>query len=71
LESRPDRLAEPMRLTNPAGLEEGRKLSMSSSLRRHIKTRSERDPENLQEGRYDVAKNVKLFEEANALCRTE
>jgi hypothetical protein len=32
--------------------------------------RSEWDPETLQEGRYDVAKNMKLSEEANALCRT-
>jgi len=32
--------------------------------------RSEWDPETLQEGRYDVAKNMKLFEEANALYRT-
>jgi predicted metal-dependent enzyme (double-stranded beta helix superfamily) len=31
--------------------------------------RSEWDPETLQEGRYDVAKNMKLFEEANALYR--
>ena len=29
--------------------------------------RSEWDPETLQEGRYDVAKNMRLFEEANAL----
>jgi predicted metal-dependent enzyme (double-stranded beta helix superfamily) len=29
--------------------------------------RSEWDPETLQEGRYDVAKNMKLFEEANAI----
>ena len=32
--------------------------------------RSEWDPESLQEGRYDVAKNMKLFEEANAHYRT-
>ena len=32
--------------------------------------RSEWDPETLQEGRYDVAKNMKFFEEANALYRT-
>src|ERR1700688_1030616 len=32
--------------------------------------RSEWDPETLQEGRYDLAKNMKLFEEANALYRT-
>jgi len=32
--------------------------------------RSEWDPETLQEGRYDVAKNMRLFEEANALYRT-
>jgi predicted metal-dependent enzyme (double-stranded beta helix superfamily) len=32
--------------------------------------RSEWDPETLQEGRFDVAKNLKLFEEANALYRT-
>jgi predicted metal-dependent enzyme (double-stranded beta helix superfamily) len=32
--------------------------------------RSEWDPETLQEGPYDVAKNLKLFEDANALCRT-
>ena len=32
--------------------------------------RSEWDPETLQEGRFDVAKNMKLFEEANALYRT-
>jgi hypothetical protein len=31
--------------------------------------RSEWDPESLQEGRYDLAKNMKLFEEANALLR--
>ena len=29
--------------------------------------RSEWDPESLQEGRYDIAKNMKLFEDANAL----
>jgi len=29
--------------------------------------RSEWDPDNLQESRYDVAKNMKLFEDANAL----
>jgi predicted metal-dependent enzyme (double-stranded beta helix superfamily) len=33
--------------------------------------RSEWDPETLEEGRYDVAKNMRLFEEANALYRTE
>jgi predicted metal-dependent enzyme (double-stranded beta helix superfamily) len=33
-------------------------------------TRSEWDPETLQEGRYDVAKNMKLFEEANAIYPT-
>jgi predicted metal-dependent enzyme (double-stranded beta helix superfamily) len=32
--------------------------------------RSEWDPETLEEGRYDVAKNMRLFEEANALYRT-
>ncbi len=32
--------------------------------------RSEWDPETLQEGRYDVAKTMKLFEEATALYRT-
>jgi predicted metal-dependent enzyme (double-stranded beta helix superfamily) len=32
--------------------------------------RSEWDPETLQEGRCDVAKNMRLFEEANALYRT-
>jgi len=32
--------------------------------------RSEWDPESLQEGRYDVAKNMKMFEDANALYRT-
>ena len=32
--------------------------------------RSEWDPETLQEGRYDVAKNMRLFEEANAFYRT-
>jgi predicted metal-dependent enzyme (double-stranded beta helix superfamily) len=32
--------------------------------------RSEWDPETLREGRYDVAKNMRLFEEANALYRT-
>ena len=32
--------------------------------------RSEWDPETLQEGRFDVAKNMKLFEEANELYRT-
>jgi predicted metal-dependent enzyme (double-stranded beta helix superfamily) len=32
--------------------------------------RSEWDPDTLQEGRYDVAKAMKLFEEANALYRT-
>ena len=32
--------------------------------------RSAWDPETLQEGRYDVAKNMRLFEEANALYRT-
>ena len=32
--------------------------------------RGEWDPETLQEGRYDVAKNMKLFEEANTLYRT-
>jgi len=32
--------------------------------------RSEWDPETLQEGRYDIAKNMKLFEEANAFHRT-
>src|SRR5688572_22391958 len=31
--------------------------------------RSEWDPETLREGRYDVAKNMRLFEEANALYR--
>lgn len=31
--------------------------------------RSEWDPETLKEGRYDVAKNMRLFEEANALYR--
>ncbi len=30
--------------------------------------RSEWDPESLDECRYDVAKNMKLFEEANALA---
>jgi hypothetical protein len=29
-------------------------------------TRSEWDPETLLEGTYDVAKNMRLFEEANA-----
>ena len=29
-------------------------------------SRSEWDPENLSEGRYDLAKNMRLFEEANA-----
>ena len=32
--------------------------------------RSQWDPETLKEGRYDVAKNMKLFEAANALYRT-
>jgi predicted metal-dependent enzyme (double-stranded beta helix superfamily) len=32
--------------------------------------RSEWEPETLEEGRYDVAKNMRLFEEANALYRT-
>jgi predicted metal-dependent enzyme (double-stranded beta helix superfamily) len=32
--------------------------------------RSEWDPETLQEGRYDAAKAMRLFEEANALYRT-
>jgi predicted metal-dependent enzyme (double-stranded beta helix superfamily) len=32
--------------------------------------RSEWDPETLEEGRYDVGKNMRLFEEANALYRT-
>ena len=32
--------------------------------------RSEWDPETLQEGRYDAAKTVRMFEEANALYRT-
>ena len=32
--------------------------------------RSEWDPESLQEGRYDVAKNMKMFEDANAFYRT-
>ena len=32
--------------------------------------RSEWDPETLTEGRYDVEKNMKLFEEANALYRS-
>jgi predicted metal-dependent enzyme (double-stranded beta helix superfamily) len=32
--------------------------------------RSEWDPETLQEGRFDMAKNMKLFEEANALYRS-
>jgi len=32
--------------------------------------RSEWDPETLQEGRYDVAKTMRLFEEANSLHRT-
>ena len=31
--------------------------------------RSEWDPESLEEGRYDVAKTIRLFEEANALDR--
>jgi len=31
--------------------------------------RSEWDPETLEEGRYDVAKTMRLFEEANALSR--
>ena len=31
--------------------------------------RSEWDPESLQEGRYDIAKNMKLFENANALTK--
>jgi hypothetical protein len=31
--------------------------------------RSEWDPESLQEGRYDMAKNMKLFEDANALTK--
>jgi hypothetical protein len=31
--------------------------------------RSEWDPETLQEGRYDAAKTMRLFEEANALYR--
>jgi predicted metal-dependent enzyme (double-stranded beta helix superfamily) len=31
--------------------------------------RSEWDPESLEEGRYDVAKNMKLFEDANALTK--
>jgi len=31
--------------------------------------RSEWDPESLQEGRYDIAKNMKLFEDANALTK--
>src|SRR5207244_2089882 len=32
--------------------------------------RSEWDPETLQEGRYDSAKTMRMFEEANALYRT-
>ncbi len=32
--------------------------------------RSEWDPETLREGRYDVAKAIRLFEEANTLYRT-
>jgi predicted metal-dependent enzyme (double-stranded beta helix superfamily) len=32
--------------------------------------RSEWDPETLKEGRYDVEKNMRLFEEANAMYRT-
>jgi predicted metal-dependent enzyme (double-stranded beta helix superfamily) len=32
--------------------------------------RSEWDPESLQEARFDVVKNMKLFEDANALYRT-
>jgi len=32
--------------------------------------RSEWDPETLKEGRYDVAKTMRMFEEANALYRT-
>ena len=31
--------------------------------------RSEWDPETLQESRYDAAKTMRLFEEANALYR--
>ena len=31
--------------------------------------RSEWDPESLEEGRYDVTKTIRMFEEANALCR--
>ena len=31
--------------------------------------RSEWDPESLEETRYDVAKNMKLFEDANALTK--
>ena len=34
-----------------------------------IAERSEWDPETLQEGRYDVAKTMRLFEEANAVYR--
>ena len=32
--------------------------------------RSEWDPETLEEGRYDAAKTMRLFEVANALYRT-
>jgi predicted metal-dependent enzyme (double-stranded beta helix superfamily) len=32
--------------------------------------RSEWDPETLEEGRYDAAKTMRLFEEANTLYRT-
>ena len=32
--------------------------------------RTEWDPETLKEGRYDVEKNMRLFEEANAMYRT-
>jgi predicted metal-dependent enzyme (double-stranded beta helix superfamily) len=32
--------------------------------------RSEWDPETLKEGRYDVEKNMRLFDEANAIYRT-
>jgi hypothetical protein len=36
---------------------------------RRYSSRSEWDPETLKEGQYDVAKNLRLFEEANALYR--
>src|SRR2546430_11367213 len=69
-----------------AGLRRTRSVAMQAADRRNFRPiggaihvyggdffgaeRSEWDPETLEEGRYDAAKTMRLFEEANALYRT-